>query len=492
MDDRTEKQVGAIEVLLSSFVCSVTISVFSGQPLTIVGVTGPVSILTVIMYELAEKMDFKFMPFYAMSQLWGCLFIVLLAVFNVCDTVKYISDFACEIFGLLIGAIFFVEGVIGLSHSFTHDYKTREGDHIERKLSDSLFEAIICIGTAYMSIFLNDVRKWNLFNETVRNAISDYCTTIVIIFWSLVAYLFLKGINEEGHRIPMLYLPDKFETTSGREWFVDFSELSGESAMFAIIPGLIIAVLFYFDHNISTRMARDKQFNLEKPAAYHLDMLWLGLLLLITGLLGLPPTNGMIPMSPLHSQSLQYKKKEEKDVDGVIVTTQTNYTLEQRWTNCCQGLLCGLGCIYPFTMALKQIPTSALYGIFIFLGYASFDENPLGFRLIYCLVQPDLREKYHNPQNAHWIKTLEHNAIFKYTMLQFACVMIILGLTFCPPYVSISFPLLIMGLIYLRQYLNRVGFDDGDLDLLDPMDAESDVVGGDKLSPVPQEDVEST
>ena len=66
-----------------------------------------------------------------------------------------------------------------------------------------------------MSIYLNGVRKWTLFNETARNLISDYCTTLVLVFWSLIGHLYLQAIKTPGHRIPTLYVPDKFETTSG-------------------------------------------------------------------------------------------------------------------------------------------------------------------------------------------------------------------------------------------------------------------------------------
>lgn len=63
LDRETESEIGAIEVLLSSGLCSILMAVLAGQPLTIVGVTGPISILTVIIYKLAKSWDMKFLPF---------------------------------------------------------------------------------------------------------------------------------------------------------------------------------------------------------------------------------------------------------------------------------------------------------------------------------------------------------------------------------------------------------------------------------------------
>ena len=40
----------------------------------------------------------------------------------------------------------------------------------------------------------------------------------------------------------------------------------------ALVPALIITILFYFDHNVSAQMAQMDEFNLTKPAAYHYDL----------------------------------------------------------------------------------------------------------------------------------------------------------------------------------------------------------------------------
>lgn len=44
----------------------------------------------------------------------------------------------------------------------------------------------------------------------------------------------------------------------------------------AIIPALMIAALYFFDHSVAAQMAQQKEFNLKKPSAYHYDILLLG------------------------------------------------------------------------------------------------------------------------------------------------------------------------------------------------------------------------
>ena len=43
----------------------------------------------------------------------------------------------------------------------------------------------------------------------------------------------------------------------------------------ALVPALIISTLFYFDHNVSSQLAQQPEFNLRKPSAYHWDLLLL-------------------------------------------------------------------------------------------------------------------------------------------------------------------------------------------------------------------------
>ena len=63
----------------------------------------------------------------------------------------------------------------------------------------------------------------------------------------------------------------------------------------ALIPALLITVLFYFDHSVSSLLAQQTRFNLRKPPTYSWDLALLGLMTAMCGLLGLPPVNGVLP-----------------------------------------------------------------------------------------------------------------------------------------------------------------------------------------------------
>eukprot|EP01024_Parvocaulis_polyphysoides_P025948 TRINITY_DN2361_c0_g1_i1.p1 TRINITY_DN2361_c0_g1~~TRINITY_DN2361_c0_g1_i1.p1 ORF type:complete len:435 (+),score=39.64 TRINITY_DN2361_c0_g1_i1:71-1375(+) len=76
-----------------------------------------------------------------------------------------------------------------------------------------------------------------------------------------------------------------------------------------MIPAVIITLLFYFDHNVSSQLAQQKEFNLVKPSRYNWDFFLLGVMTLICGLIGVPPVNGVLPQAPMHTKSLATLKK---------------------------------------------------------------------------------------------------------------------------------------------------------------------------------------
>lgn len=44
----------------------------------------------------------------------------------------------------------------------------------------------------------------------------------------------------------------------------------------AIVPAVMVAGLYFFDHSVASQLAQQKEFNLRKPSAYHYDILVLG------------------------------------------------------------------------------------------------------------------------------------------------------------------------------------------------------------------------
>lgn len=54
LSDATENRLGTMESLCSGFLCGVVYGIFSGQPLTILGSTGPVLVFETILYNFCK------------------------------------------------------------------------------------------------------------------------------------------------------------------------------------------------------------------------------------------------------------------------------------------------------------------------------------------------------------------------------------------------------------------------------------------------------
>ena len=81
VDEGTGKaQLGPVEVLLSTAVTGSMFAIIGGQPLCIVGVTGPVTIFTLAVFNIAKTVGVPFLPFYGWIQIWSAVMHMVLAV----------------------------------------------------------------------------------------------------------------------------------------------------------------------------------------------------------------------------------------------------------------------------------------------------------------------------------------------------------------------------------------------------------------------------
>ncbi|KAG5648397.1 hypothetical protein DXG03_004971 [Asterophora parasitica] len=173
-----------------------------------------------------------------------------------------------------------------------------------------------------------------------------------------------------------------FQPAGGREWLVRFWQLDGKWVGIALPFGIVLWILFFFDHNVSSLMAQSSQFPLRKPPGFHWDFFLLGTTTFIAGLLGLPAPNGLIPQAPIHTTSLLVmgppsKKRDEEtgtQKSGTVANSAEGENdiqehrlpdplvevpvsvVEQRVSNLAQGSLCLVLLTGPFLHVLSLIP----------------------------------------------------------------------------------------------------------------------------------------
>ena len=114
----TANHIGTMELLVGTAVCGLLFAVFSGQPLVILGGTGPLLIFTIILFDLCQPdaFDLPFLETRAWVGIWGGLIVVVMALTDASCLIRYFTRFTDEIFSVLISLIFIYKAVEHIGH----------------------------------------------------------------------------------------------------------------------------------------------------------------------------------------------------------------------------------------------------------------------------------------------------------------------------------------------------------------------------------------
>ncbi|KAI9825139.1 MAG: hypothetical protein M1819_000597 [Sarea resinae] len=327
-----------------------------------------------------------------------------------------------------------------------------------------LYSIISTTGTLFLAVLLSTAEIWRpIFHRYVRMGLREYAAAISIIT--------LVGISHAGRLETLdqqfLAVSKSFRPSSPDRsvFFVQFWHLPVTWVFAALIPGLIITVLFFFDHEVSSIICTDKRYGTSKPSGFAWDIVLLGTTTAMCGILGIPPANGLLPQAPLHSESLMHKvqvtgpvignpnavEKAESGHEGEDEgeeTTTIERVYEQRWSHFLHagGILAFIS--PPLMHVLGLTPTSVLAGLFLFMGEQSLSVNPLLYRILDLLTPPSELPLLPETIWSYW-------SIHLYTVAQVAITAGIFAITLTAA--APAFPIIIVALVPLRLFIiNRL------------------------------------
>jgi hypothetical protein len=363
----------------------------------------------------------------------------ILAIFNAHDwTMQYVTHFSADIFSLLNSVIYFHKAAMELKRT-----------HANVSFAAFLYAIIGAFGTCIVAIVLSTANSWKpLFHRYVRLGLTEYAAAISILIWIGIPYMGeLASLDHERLQVQTSFRPTNPDRST---FFVRFWELPVEWVFLSMIPGAIITVLFYFDHEISSIICTVRRYGTKKPGGYAWDIALLGTTTIICGILGIPPANGLLPQAPLHSESLMHYVVEspEPTEDGEREPPQpVARTYEQRYSHFIQASLILVFVSPPLQRLLGLTQTSVLAGLFMFMGYQSLSVNPILERIAHLLTPPS--ELPELPQGVTWV------SIHAYTVTQIVLTGIVFGVTLTVA--APAFPLIIIALVPVRlSLMNRV------------------------------------
>ncbi|KAM0216988.1 hypothetical protein ACHAQD_007707 [Fusarium lateritium] len=392
---RTGQFFGINEALFSSAMAAIVFSLLSAQPLTIVGVTGLISLFNFTIYDIVSRYDVSIYPqFMAWTGIWAAIFHWIAAIFNTCDYMRYVTDFSSEAFGMYVGIIYIIKGVEELVNEFDQ--------------SGSAAGYLACI--------------------------------IAILYFGTVYTL----------------------------------EKLGSSTMWSTGIRLILADYAYV--NVSSITAQARQYPLKKPGGFHWDFFLLGCTTFVSGILGLPMPNGLVPQAPVHTDSLTIYETEIEIIstsegEGTQIrrpVTKATAVVEQRVSH----FLMGLGLIGtmtgPLLVVLQLMPAAVFAGVFFVVGWGSIESNGILRKLIY------LQSEERFIQRDEPMLLIPKRKIILYIGLQLAGVAACVAVSHT--LAAIGFPVLIILLIPLRILIVPRWFTLQELQILDDFTATNKTV----------------
>ncbi|XP_063068087.1 sodium-driven chloride bicarbonate exchanger [Engraulis encrasicolus] len=512
LGEATEGRISAIESLFGASMTGIAYSLFAGQPLTILGSTGPVLVFEKILYKFCKDYGLSYLSLRVCIGLWTAFFCLLLVATDASSLVCYITRFTEEAFASLICIIFIYEALEKLIHlgehypfnmhndlnKLTHyscvctmpehpsnstlkywaennitaiDIDWRDLDvrgcialhgHFEGTacghhgpyIPDVLFWSVVLFfSTVAMSFFLKEFKTSRYFPTRVRSVISDFAVFITILTMVLIDY----GL---GVPSPKLQVPSKFKPTrDDRGWLISpIGPNPWWTVLISCLPALLCTILIFMDQQITAVIINRKEHKLKKGCGYHLDLFWVGLMLGVCSVMGLPWFVAATVLSISHVNSL--KLESESSAPG----EQPKFLgiLEQRFTGLMIFTL--MGCSVFMTSVLKFIPMPVLYGVFLYMGASSLRGIQFFDRLkLFAMPakhQPDFIYLRHVPLRK----------VHLFTIVQLSCLVMLWVIKTSKA--AIVFPMMVLALVFIRKLLDFL-FSKRELSWLDDLMPES-------------------
>ena len=437
-------QIGVVEMLVATAICGVLYALFSGQPLIILGGTGPLLIFTALLFGLCRTLSTQlgtpipFLPTYAWVGIWTMGFLILLAFTDASCLMRFFTRFTDETFAALISIIFIYEAL----HKVYEVLRKGYIGHPEVKHDAALLTLILALGTYYIAMNLSSFRRSKYLHHYVREFLADFGPTIALTAMTIVAII-LHEVSLE--RLPV---PDALSPTDrSRSWVINLFDpkLPSWVPWAAAIPALLGTILIYLDQNITARIVNNPEHNLKKPGAYHLDLAVVGGLVGLCSCLGLPWLVAATVRSLNHVRSLA--TTEEVISPSGEAREQVIHVQETRVTGLAIHVIIGILCLTALPL-LQQIPMAVLFGLFLYMGVVSMRGNQFFERLSLWAMDTALYP------STHYLRKVPKWVVHKFTLIQLVCLIVLWVVKTRKEDIGILFPLFIALLVPVRFAMN--------------------------------------
>jgi hypothetical protein len=293
----TNGYIGISETILSCSIVGIIFHTFCGQPLVIVGTTGPLILFdkASIGFCLSQGFDFLNVRFYV-----GCWMILIGLVVSAAEgstLVKYFTRFTQEIFSALITLIYLYSTFDKTISVYSKNPLLASGEYsaqsnqteaqiqkIQNQPNTALFCTLLTLGTFTFAYVFKTLKTSKFLGRASRKFLGDFCVPISIGVFVVVANLVSQVETEK------LSVPDGIKPSLNRDWVVPLwkDENPIWLPIVSVVPAMLVYILVFMESHISELIVDKPERKLKKGSGFHLDIVLLCFLNALCSLLGMP------------------------------------------------------------------------------------------------------------------------------------------------------------------------------------------------------------
>nr|XP_061799791.1 anion exchange protein 3-like [Nerophis lumbriciformis] len=463
LGEKTEGMMGVTELIVSTATLGVIFSLLAGQPLLIIGFSGPLLVFEEAFYKFCQAYNFEYLTGRVWIGFWLVFIVLVIVAAEGSFLVRFISPFTQEIFAFLISLIFIYETFSKLLKVFQeHPLMSwypglptppSEQQDVQNQPNTALLSLVLMMGTFFLAFFLRKFRNSRFLGGKARRIIGDFGIPISILISVFVDYSITDTYTQK------LDVPSGFSVTSPtkRGWFIS---PFGDKQPFptwmmgaSVVPALLVFILIFMETQITSLIVSKKERRLVKGSGFHLDLLLIVILGAFCPLFGLPWLTAATVRSVTHVNALTVMSKATAPGEKPMIQE----VKEQRLTGLFVAVLVGMSIV--MTDVLRLIPLAVLFGIFLYMGVTSLTGIQL-YERITLMVTP----AKHHPDHIYVtkVKTWRMNM---FTLIQLGCIVALWVVKSTAA--SLAFPFVLIMTVPLRRVILSRIFEERELQALD-------------------------
>ncbi|XP_053676800.1 anion exchange protein 2 isoform X2 [Anopheles nili] len=496
--DKTHNLIGISETLVSASMVGVVFHLLAGQPLVIIGTTGPLLLFDEALNQFCISNNFSFLTVRVYVGCWLAVIALIVSAFEGSVYVRLFTRFTQEIFSALITLIYIVETIMKLvsvyaRHPLLAEYQYKnvtapqplvvppygedvgndttvssaagllaeslttvanvtlgipvEADHLllpedavgpRNRPNTALFCTILTLGTFSLAYYLKLFRNSHFLGRNARRALGDFGVPISIALFVLLDFMIPQVYTEK------LSVPEGLSPSDDtrRDWLIPLGGVPGWMPFVAGVPALLVYILIFMETHISELIVDKPERGLKKGSGLHMDIVLLCFLNTVCGFFGMPWHCAATVRSVTHVSAVTIMSRTHAPGDAPHITD----VKEQRISGFFVSLLVGLS--VAMAPILRLIPMSVLFGVFLYMGIASMSGVQFFERLRLYLMPVK-----HHPQ-VPFVRRVPTWKMHLFTGVQILALAMLWAVKSSP--FSLAFPFFLIMMVPIRKQLENV------------------------------------